>query len=324
MPEPDTPGADELASFKFGGTRARPRKGIEGKTVRNETYLKPPGSCGSKWTKQGVSISVQCCEECEIFVLDVTSQVQISDCTDCRIVIGPCTGSVMLLDCIGCTVSVAAQQVRLRDCRVTELRAFAPTDESIIIETSSIVRFRAWDVAYPQLTAQFRAAGWLGVDNNWDKVYDFSPPEPGEPANWELVDDKEQAEARWSELAVAPQGLSGGAVTEVRTATPTGHPGCECPCAAADGTTYTPEGVAPDDVVLEEAVAAPRSPAAPPAAPPPPAASARPPATAQFAQGSTFWNDFVKMVLGWFGWVQPAPPAGARATDGASKSCAVQ
>eukprot|EP00965_Chrysotila_dentata_P065366 2166366-Pleurochrysis_carterae.AAC.2 len=109
------PSAEEAASFRFGGTRARPRKGIEATFITGQTYLKPPGSCLSKWPQLSIGIEVECCEGCSIYILDVASQVQISDCRNCRIVIGLCTGSVFLLNCVDCTVSVAAAQLRLRD-----------------------------------------------------------------------------------------------------------------------------------------------------------------------------------------------------------------
>ena len=46
---------------------------------------------------------MECCEDCEIFILDNTEQVQISECKNCRVVVGPCIGSVFLLECTGCT-----------------------------------------------------------------------------------------------------------------------------------------------------------------------------------------------------------------------------
>jgi hypothetical protein len=42
------PSPEELASFRFAGVRARPRKGIEAKWRKGEIYLKPPGSCGTR------------------------------------------------------------------------------------------------------------------------------------------------------------------------------------------------------------------------------------------------------------------------------------
>ena len=50
---------EEAKSFLWGGVRARPRKKIERAPVSDQTYLKPPGSCGTKWGKElGVSICI--------------------------------------------------------------------------------------------------------------------------------------------------------------------------------------------------------------------------------------------------------------------------
>jgi hypothetical protein len=68
------PTPEEAASFEWGGTRARPRKKIEKVVKQNATYLKPPGSCNSKWTDVSVSISIECCENSTIAILDPTSQ----------------------------------------------------------------------------------------------------------------------------------------------------------------------------------------------------------------------------------------------------------
>eukprot|EP00967_Tisochrysis_lutea_P101744 scaffold152843_cov22-Tisochrysis_lutea.AAC.1 len=54
----NAPSAEELESFRWGGVRARPRKKIAGETRRGETYLKPPGSLGSRWPSLGISLSI--------------------------------------------------------------------------------------------------------------------------------------------------------------------------------------------------------------------------------------------------------------------------
>jgi len=151
--------------------------------------------------------------------------------------VAPCAGSVFLLDCTGCRVSVAAKQLRLRDVTDCELRTYAPTHESIVIETSSNVRFGCWDVAYPGLTAQMAALGWDPQTNCWRHVYDFSPAAAGSAPNWTLIPVEEQCKTRWAELVIAPEGLAGGTVTEVRGSEPSVE-GCECECAASDGTLY--------------------------------------------------------------------------------------
>lgn len=238
------PTPEEAASFEWGGTRARPRKKIEAVVKKDAVYLKPPGSCNSKWKDVSISVNIECCEGCTIAILDTTSQVQISECINCRIIVGPCTGSVFLLDCKDCTISVAAKQLRLRDCFDCTLRTYAPTSESVVIETCKDLKFGAWEVCYPGLAAQFAAvADWDPKVNYWDKIYDFSPPEgPAAPRHYTLLPKSTTAlesdgYRRWSELTLAPEGLSGGTVTETKGAFGTVD-GCECPCLSADGQIY--------------------------------------------------------------------------------------
>ena len=329
---------EEKASFRFGGTRARPRKGIEGSFLTGQVYLKPPGSCAGRWPDLSISIEVECCKNCEIYILDPCAQVQVADCRNCRIIIAPCSGSVFLLDCIGCRVTVAAKQLRLRDMRDCELRTFAPTQESNIIETSTELRFGCWDVAYPGLGAQVAALGWDPAVNHWSRIYDFSPSAADSPANFELMPAPEQAARRWSELSPNPEGLCGGQVEEVCGENPS-VAGCECPFAAADGTLYTASWYTP------QAAAAP-PPAVPLAVP-----SAVPPAVQSGAAAATALpappaeeRSVVERLLGWltsvvsglFGGKVEPPAAGAPlgahvpkaiapgTTSTTSTSCAVQ
>ena len=228
-------------------------------------YLKPPGSCAARWPKLSIAIEVECCDSCMIYILDTCAQVQIADCKNCRIVVAPCAGSVFLLDCVNCRVSVATKQLRLRDMKGCELRTFAPTHESSIIETSSDLHFGCWDIAYKGLQEQVTTLGWESTTNHWQQVYDFSPATAGSPPNWALMSEADQETTRWCELAVHPEGIAGGTVDEVCGAQPS-LPGSECPFAAADGTQFIAEWYSP-----EVTLTAP--PAAPTAMPPTPAAA---------------------------------------------------
>ena len=96
----------------------------------------------------------------------------------------------------------------------------------------------------PELGAQFERAGWsTATTNHWSNVYDFSPATAGEgqaAGNWRALSLAEHGAARWCELQGSPSGLNGGTVVEAEGATPSVR-GCECPCAAADGTQYAAE-----------------------------------------------------------------------------------
>ena len=164
---------EERASFIWGGTRARPRKGIERVLKSNETFLKPPGSCQTKFTGQSVGVEIECCEKCSIYVLDPCEQVQVSECINCRIVVGPCVGSVLVFDCIDCTIAVAGKQVRLRDCQNCELRTYgrrASASSSRRPRSNSLL-----ERGLPGLASQFAAVADWDETNFWDKIFDFSP-----------------------------------------------------------------------------------------------------------------------------------------------------
>jgi hypothetical protein len=57
---------EEKASFKFEGTRARPRKKIVAVPRRGETYLKAPGSCLGRWPSVGLAVEAGVCDGCSI------------------------------------------------------------------------------------------------------------------------------------------------------------------------------------------------------------------------------------------------------------------
>lgn len=83
--------------------------------------LKQPGSVN------GQQFLVEDCRDCDIFVLDHCTSVQIDECANCRIVVGPCEGSLFLRNCSGCTVVCAVQQFRTRDCKDCDVFLYSAT-----------------------------------------------------------------------------------------------------------------------------------------------------------------------------------------------------
>ena len=184
------------------------RRKIEAVHRIGETYLKLPGSCGTKYKDLGIAVDVANCDDCNIFVLDVTSQVQVDECNDCRMVIGPVSGSVFIRDCKGCTISVAARQVRLRNVEDCELRVYVPAPGAFIVETSANLHVRAWDVTYPHMEDQFQVARFPDMQNDhWKAVYDFSPDGSD---HWQMLPEIEQL----TQLEFTPEGWCGGLVVE--------------------------------------------------------------------------------------------------------------
>ena len=204
---------EEKASFEFRGQRARPRKKIEYAPIKNTTYLKPPGSCNTKWFGGGksVGVEVECVEDSELYILDACEQVQIAECKNCRCVVAPTSGSVFLMDCENCVFSIAAKQIRLRDCKNCELRVFVPNRDGLIVETSENNTIAQWDITYPELSAQFTLSK---IDekakNMWNTVYDFSP-EVGAKKHWTL----KNTPPKMLRLVPHPEGWHGGTVDAV-------------------------------------------------------------------------------------------------------------
>jgi len=135
--------------------------------VTGETVGKLPGEIN------GQQFIIQNCQDCSIFILDHTDTITVDDCINCRIVIGPCRGSVFFRDCKDCKVVVACQQFRTRDCKKMDFFLCCATQP--IIESSSGMKFACYQYFYPELEGQFEAAGLSIFNNNWSKIYDFTP-----------------------------------------------------------------------------------------------------------------------------------------------------
>lgn len=151
--------------------------------VTGETVGKLPGEIN------GQQFIIQNCQGCNIFILDHTDSVTIDDCINCRIVLGPCGGSVFFRDCKDCKVVVACQQFRTRDCKKMDFFLCCATQP--IIESSSGMKFACYQYFYPELEGQFDAARLSIFNNNWSKLYDFTPA-AGE-TTWSLLPEDTSA-----------------------------------------------------------------------------------------------------------------------------------
>ncbi|RLN88468.1 hypothetical protein BBJ28_00007702 [Nothophytophthora sp. Chile5] len=90
--------------------------------IQTASFLaKLPGSIN------GQQFLIEDCRDCDIFLLDNCTSVQIDACVNCRIVVGPCQGSVFLRDCKRCTVVCAVQQFRARDCEDVSVYLYSAT-----------------------------------------------------------------------------------------------------------------------------------------------------------------------------------------------------
>lgn len=135
---------------------------IFSRIVGPSLQIKQPGSVN------GQQFLVEECRDCDIFVLDHCTSVQIDECANCRIVIGPCQGSLFLRNCTGCTIVCAVQQFRARDCKDCDVYLYSATEP--IIEASSKMRFACFPLTYFSLQQQFDKAKFSVWNNCWSEV----------------------------------------------------------------------------------------------------------------------------------------------------------
>ncbi|GMH35716.1 hypothetical protein BSKO_03584 [Bryopsis sp. KO-2023] len=202
------------------------RAQYEFRQKQNETLIKEGDDLN------GASFSVADLKDCSVYLLGFTQQVQVDDCDGCRIFIGPCDGSVFIRDCTDCVVSVAARQLRLRDCQNIELGVYCSTQPAL--ESSKSINFTPWMGAYPGLTGHFSAANLDPTINSWDRVYDFTPVNAGETPNWTVQIDSNTSTPQWWEVDVV-EGIP------------------DNPVPLPDGQVYQYRGPKDDDATVADA-----------------------------------------------------------------------
>jgi len=150
--------------------------------LKGELVIKKPG------TLHGQDYRIEDCEDCDIFLLDVTAQVQIDACKNCRIFIAPCESSVFVRDCEDCALVVACQQYRVRDCKKLKSLLFVVGDAAF--ETSTGCTFGCFQYSYPGLKEQFATAKLSVHQNQWSKVHDFGKA-MGQAGEWSFAKEED-------------------------------------------------------------------------------------------------------------------------------------
>ena len=110
--------------------------------------------------------------DCEVQLLDHSDQVLADYLKDCRVFIGPSAGSVFLRNCENCSVTVAAKQLRTRDCKNCRFYVYSKTEP--VIEMTEDVEIRRFNGSYEGMEEHFKKANLNIHKNMWDKVFDFS------------------------------------------------------------------------------------------------------------------------------------------------------
>ncbi|KAL3155130.1 hypothetical protein ABBQ38_011187 [Trebouxia sp. C0009 RCD-2024] len=174
--------------------------------VTGQTLTKEPGSLN------GESFVLKSLTDCTVYLLDYTSEVEVTDCKNCKIFIGPVDGPAIFNNCNSSQVTVACQQFQAKNCQDIRFGIYCCTQPSIT--GCSKIRIGCWMGAYPTLTAHFAAANLDPQANLWDKVYDISA-EDGAQQSFEFVQS-----AHYWEVPISGQGPP------------------ENPVPAADGSTF--------------------------------------------------------------------------------------
>jgi len=154
-----------------------------------DTLYRKPGDLNGK------DFRIENCIDCEIYILDHTSQIQIDDCTDCKIFLGPVAGSAFFRDCKNCTIEVACKQFRSRDCEECTIGIYCNTKP--IIETSTNMTFRCWMGAYVGLEAQFDAAKLDPKVNTWSLIHDFNKKEDLGAVHFTVMEQGDYPKEYW-------------------------------------------------------------------------------------------------------------------------------
>ncbi|KAH9287020.1 Protein XRP2 [Echinococcus granulosus] len=123
-------------------------------------------------------------ENSYVFVYDYVNTVTIDDCSNCTIIFGPIQTSVFIRFCENCTILTACQQFRVRDSK--SIIAFIASVSEPIIETSSLILFAPFQLFYPELQDQFRAAGLNLFNCSYSSIHDFSARSTS-PANYAFL-----------------------------------------------------------------------------------------------------------------------------------------
>ncbi|PSC71693.1 tubulin binding cofactor [Micractinium conductrix] len=231
--------------------------------LKGETLVKAPGSIN------GESFSIKHLEECSVFILDYSSEVEVADCVNCQIFIGPVDGPALFEGCSNCQVAVAAHLFKANACSTCEFGLYSSTQPALSGCTG--IRIACWSGAYPGATQHFAAANLDPQNNQWNKVYDADAEEGGAP-NFELLSEP----APYWEVPLEGQGPPESPVPgptgamyqptaapagEVPAAAPAadfgfgdgGYDGSEAVPAAApteNGAPVSPAGAIPDDFLM--------------------------------------------------------------------------
>eukprot|EP00884_Botryococcus_braunii_P012703 jgi/Botrbrau1/21433/Bobra.0216s0046.3 len=121
------------------------------------------------------------CFSYRVFILDHSSDINVTNCKKCQIFIGPVDGLACFEGLNHCQIAVACNSFRAKACNSVDFEVLTASGPSI--EESTDLRFCAWRATYPELQSQLDKIGLDVKKNAFDKVYDSSL---GETPNFSL------------------------------------------------------------------------------------------------------------------------------------------
>lgn len=152
------------------------------------------------------SFSLRDLADCSVYLLDYTSEVDVTNCVNCQIFIGPVDGPAIFDSCQNCNVAVACQQFQAKGCADCVFGLYCATVPTI--SGSSSIKVSCWSGAYAGLNSQFASANLDPTKNQWNKIYDASAVND-QPPNFVLIED---AAEPWE---VTVEGIDGPAENPV-------------------------------------------------------------------------------------------------------------
>ena len=170
-------------------------------TERNGEFL-----CKTGGDIDGQAFNLSRLTDCEVQLLDHSDQVLADYLQGCRVFIGPSAGSVFLRNCENCSITVAAKQLRTRDCKNCRFYVYSKTEP--VIEMTEDIEVRRFNGSYDGMEMHFRAANLDMAVNNWSNIHDFSKrdkdlgPEPhytlikSAPTPWNATGERATARPR--------------------------------------------------------------------------------------------------------------------------------
>ncbi|EDW03964.1 tubulin-specific chaperone C [Drosophila grimshawi] len=136
----------------------------------------------------GLDITISNVANCLVELQGHPGSVQISNATQCTVLSGPVARSFFAEHLQQCTLAIACQQLRLHSSQAT--RIYLHVTCRAIIEDSQQIEIDVYNYDYPQLEADYLAAGLNKSQNNYMDVADFNwlSPDVHSP-NWTVLKD---------------------------------------------------------------------------------------------------------------------------------------